>query len=38
VDHFLPGCPPPADRIRALLEAWLEGKPVQLTGDQIKFG
>jgi NAD-reducing hydrogenase small subunit len=38
VDHFLPGCPPPADRIRALLEAWLEGRPVQLAGAQIKFG
>jgi NAD-reducing hydrogenase small subunit len=38
VDLFLPGCPPPADRIRALLEQHLAGRPVQLTGPQIKFG
>ncbi len=38
VDHFLPGCPPPADRIRALLVQLLEGKPVQLAPEQIKFG
>jgi NAD-reducing hydrogenase small subunit len=38
VDHFLPGCPPPADRIRALLEDLLAGRPPDLTGSQIKFG
>ena len=38
VDHFLPGCPPPADRIKALLSQLLDGKPVQLTPEQIKFG
>jgi NAD-reducing hydrogenase small subunit len=38
VDHFLPGCPPPADRIKALLVQLLEGRPVQLTPEQIKFG
>jgi NAD-reducing hydrogenase small subunit len=38
VDHFLPGCPPPADRIKALLLQLLEGKPVQLAPEQIKFG
>ncbi len=38
VDHFLPGCPPPADRIKALLVQLLEGQPVQLTPEQIKFG
>jgi NAD-reducing hydrogenase small subunit len=38
VNHFLPGCPPPADRIKALLVQLLEGKPVQLTPEQIKFG
>src|SRR5512140_802980 len=26
VDYFLPGCPPPADRIKALLTQVLEGK------------
>jgi NAD-reducing hydrogenase small subunit len=38
VDHFLPGCPPPADRIRALLEDLLAGRPPKLEGDQLKFG
>jgi NAD-reducing hydrogenase small subunit len=38
VEHYLPGCPPPADRIRALLENLLDGKAPQLTGSQIKFG
>jgi NAD-reducing hydrogenase small subunit len=38
VDHFLPGCPPPAPHIKALLVQLLEGKPVQLTATQIKFG
>jgi NAD-reducing hydrogenase small subunit len=38
VEHYLPGCPPPADRIRALLESLLDGKAPQLTGPQIKFG
>jgi len=38
VEHYLPGCPPPADRIRALLEQLLEGKIAQLAGAQIRFG
>lgn len=38
VEHFLPGCPPDANRIKALLVALLAGQPVQLTPDQIKFG
>jgi len=38
VDFFLPGCPPPADRIKALLTQVLEGKKPQLEGEQIKFG
>jgi NAD-reducing hydrogenase small subunit len=38
VEHYLPGCPPPAERIKALLAQVLEGKVVQLTADQIKFG
>jgi NAD-reducing hydrogenase small subunit len=38
VEHYLPGCPPPADRIRALLESLLDGKAPQLTDSQIKFG
>jgi NAD-reducing hydrogenase small subunit len=38
VEHYLPGCPPPADRIKALLAPLLEGKTPQLAGSQIKFG
>jgi NAD-reducing hydrogenase small subunit len=38
VDYFLPGCPPPADRIKALLTQVLEGKEPHLEGAQIKFG
>lgn len=38
VEVFLPGCPPPAERIRALLEQVLAGGALNLTGSQIKFG
>jgi NAD-reducing hydrogenase small subunit len=38
VDCFLPGCPPPAVNIRALLEALLAGREPHLEGRQIKFG
>jgi NAD-reducing hydrogenase small subunit len=38
VDHFLPGCPPPADRIKALLTQVLSGAPIKLEGPQLKFG
>jgi NAD-reducing hydrogenase small subunit len=38
VEYYLPGCPPPADRIRALLEQVLDGKTPVLTPSQIKFG
>jgi NAD-reducing hydrogenase small subunit len=38
VEHYLPGCPPPADRIKALLEQLLGGQAVHLTSEQIKFG
>jgi NAD-reducing hydrogenase small subunit len=38
VDVYLPGCPPPAPRIRAALEQILAGGPVHLEGRQIKFG
>lgn len=38
VDLYLPGCPPPAARIRSLLEQVLAGKGVQLTAEDIKFG
>ena len=38
VDTFLPGCPPPADRIRTILEALLAGKPPVLAGRDLKAG
>lgn len=38
VDTFLPGCPPPADRIRALLEQVLAAKQPVLAGRDLKFG
>jgi len=38
VDYFLPGCPPPAGRIRTVLEALLKGeKPVLLESER-RFG
>jgi len=38
VDVYLPGCPPPADHIRAALEPLLTGNIPHLEGQQIKFG
>jgi len=38
VDYFMPGCPPPAERIRAFLVQVLAGQPPKLEGAQIKFG
>jgi NAD-reducing hydrogenase small subunit len=38
VEHFLPGCPPPADRIKALVEPMLSGAKPRLEGTQLKFG
>ena len=38
VEHFLPGCPPPADRIKALVVQMLAGVEPRLTGTQLKFG
>jgi NAD-reducing hydrogenase small subunit len=38
VDFYLPGCPPPASRIRAVLEQLLAGGPAHLEGREIKFG
>jgi coenzyme F420-reducing hydrogenase gamma subunit len=37
VDHWLPGCPPPAERIKHLLLHLLDGTP-PLAGAQLKFG
>lgn len=38
VDHFLPGCPPSAERIRAFLVGLLTDGKNPLTGSMIKFG
>ncbi len=39
VDIYLPGCPPPAPRIRALLEQLLAGQTPKMEGrDMLKFG
>ncbi len=38
VELYLPGCPPPASRIRELLEQVLAGKKPHLSAEQIKFG
>lgn len=38
VDFYIPGCPPPASRIRAVVEALLEGRTPHLEGVDIRFG
>jgi NAD-reducing hydrogenase small subunit len=39
VDVYLPGCPPPAPRIRAMLEQLLAGEELKLEGrEMLKFG
>jgi NAD-reducing hydrogenase small subunit len=38
VDYFLPGCPPPADRIKAFMSQVLAGGEPRLQGAQLKFG
>lgn len=38
VDFHLPGCPPPAARIRTVLEAIVQGQPPRLEGNDRRFG
>jgi NAD-reducing hydrogenase small subunit len=38
VEFFLPGCPPPAERIKAFLVQVLSGAAPRLEGEQLKFG
>lgn len=38
VDVYLQGCPPTADRIRAVLESLLNGEMPRLTAEQRRFG
>ncbi len=37
VDHFLPGCPPPADAIWEALQALLQGRPIALPYELLKY-
>ncbi len=37
IDHFIPGCPPPADAIWSALVALLTGKPVEIAYDRLKY-
>ena len=38
VEYYLPGCPPPACRIKALLVQVLTGQTPKLEGANLKFG
>jgi len=38
IEYFLPGCPPPAGNIKALLAPMLTGATPKLEGLQLKFG
>ncbi|HMD61242.1 MAG TPA: hypothetical protein VKG78_07405, partial [Opitutaceae bacterium] len=38
IEAYLPGCPPSAARIKALLERVLAGLPLQFEGADLKFG
>jgi len=37
IDYFLPGCPPSADAIWAAVTALLEGKPIELPYELLKY-
>ena len=38
VEYFLPGCPPPAQRIKSLVGQMLSGAEPKLEGPNLKFG
>jgi NAD-reducing hydrogenase small subunit len=38
VEYFLPGCPPPAERIKTLVSQLLSGVAPKLEGVNLKFG
>ncbi len=38
VDHYLPGCPPPADRIKALVDALVSGRTPRPDSPAPTFG
>jgi NAD-reducing hydrogenase small subunit len=37
IDYFLPGCPPPAETLWRALLALLEGKPLELEYELVKY-
>ena len=37
IDHFIPGCPPPADAIWSALVALLTGQPVDIAYAGLKY-
>jgi NAD-reducing hydrogenase small subunit len=37
IDHFIPGCPPPADAIWDALAALLTGQPVEIAYEHLKY-
>ena len=38
VEYFLPGCPPPAARIKSIVAELLKGGTPKLQGADLKFG
>jgi NAD-reducing hydrogenase small subunit len=37
IDYFIPGCPPPADALWEAVLALLEGRPIELPYEYIKY-
>jgi len=38
VEYYLPGCPPPAGRIKSFVSQLLAGQEPEMAGEDIKFG
>jgi NAD-reducing hydrogenase small subunit len=38
VDYYIPGCPPPVDRIKTFMSSALSGSEPKLEGAMLKFG
>ncbi|MFO8034470.1 MAG: oxidoreductase [Candidatus Bipolaricaulota bacterium] len=38
VDAYIPGCPPPADRIWTFIQKLLAGEELKLVGEDLRFG
>lgn len=37
IDHHVPGCPPPADALWAVLTQLIEGRPVAIPAGQLRY-